>query len=176
MGRETDYYVAAGRSLEAVERYQQEALAHRKAGQALKVQLGADGVFEIENRIVGFAFDPKANLPAGLRWDKKHRSRGMAVPDLRCKEGKVIRDALPKCPDSWVFNQWILGNRALYVLGPHPNGHSGAIGVVGFEKLGDDWVLKVPVPDKGDAPAPLDAVPLKRSEYWSRKEAQQEAV
>lgn len=178
MGRETDYYIAKGRSLEAVERYQKEALAHRENGRALQTQLDAQGIFEIGNQVVGFAYDRNCDLPKGLRWDKKNGHRGMAVPDRRLKEGKAIQKRLesPACPSSWDFNHWILGDKAMYVLGPHPNGHSSSIGIVGFEHLGGDWVLKVPVPDKGKAPAPIDAEPMKRSEYWARKEAQQEAA
>lgn len=177
-GRETDYYIARGRSLEAVERYQKDALAHRENARTLQTELGATGLFEIENRVVGFAFDRAAELPVGLRWDKNHGHRGMAVPDRRLKEGKDIQKRMdsPTCPSAWDFNHWVLGDRSMYILGPHPNGHSSSIGIVGFEKLGDDWVLRVPVPDTGSAPVPLDAEPMKRSEYWARKEAQQEAV
>jgi len=138
-------------------------------------------VFESGNQIVGFAFDKNACLPAGLRWDKNHGHRGMAVPNLRFKEGRNIRDRLcnPTCPSTWTVNAWIMGDdNSMYFLGPYAGKPgAGAIGIVGFEKLGDDWVLKVPTPDKGKAPAPLDAVPMRRSEYWARKEAQEaEAV
>jgi len=180
MSRETDYYIAAGRSLEAIERYQREAIAHKENGRALQNELGAEGVFERVNQIVGFKFPEDAELPRGLRWHKDYKYMGMAVPNLRFREGKRIRDRLcdPECPSTWKVNAWIMGDdNSMYFLGPYAGKPgAGAIGIVGFERLGDDWVLKVPAPDKGKAPAPLDAVPMKRSEYWARKEAQEAAT
>lgn len=37
----------------------------------------------------------------------------------------------------------------------------------GYEKIGDDFVISAPE----GCPAPIDAEPMARSEYWARKEA-----
>jgi hypothetical protein len=178
MARETAYYIAHGRSLEAITRYHGETEKHLNHLLALKAELGAKGVFQRGNEICGFGFEPGAELPEGLRWNKGYEDQGMAVPAARYKAGKAIQAKMEahKCPSSFAFNNWVLGkNKSFFILGPNPNGHGMFTGMVGFQKLGDDYILTIPVSDTGEHPVPLDGLPMKTSEYWQRKEADREA-
>jgi hypothetical protein len=174
---DTKYYIAAGRSLEAVEDYKRKAEAHLEMAHALVGEIGADGVYRDGNRICGFGFPEGMDLPPGFRWERQGPGKvKIAVPHKGRKEGKAIAARMEEAPHphSWDFNIAVLG-KPDYFLGPDPFGRGMRTGFVGFEELGDDIVLKVPVPDEGrdPAPVPFDATPLKRSDYWARKEAEE---
>ena len=164
---ESEYFVAKGRSLAAVERFIREVDEHTARARQLEAELKANGLYFADFAAVGFGFADGAKLPLGLRWDRKHR--GMAAPDLRTVEGKEIRRKL-HCPTRLDLTEWAMGDRLIFLGRVHQIGGISIV-KIGYERLGEDVIIVVPTASKGPTAIPLDAEPLPRSVYWARKEA-----
>ena len=177
---EVDFYIARGRSLERLLAFRERVSAHQelwwKVGQELGAnQLWCSGVSGTE--AFGWDFPEGSTPPDSVRTTKKHPN--MWAPNPRTASGKALLARLAACPPekrtftSTLF-EGVEGSREVaggFVVG---RGERGGFIVVGvsFEKLGDDWILWVPRSEEGSpSPTPPDAEPLKKSDYWLRREA-----
>ena len=171
MSDNAHYFIARGRSAEAVTNYvaaREEALVE---GKAIMTRLGASNMYYQGSRLYGFGFtDSSAVDPKQLRRDP--HNPGVWVPAARFKIGKALRDEMElygSDPDVGDLMQALVGTVALFM--PNPSGRGMVGATCGYEKLGDDWVITMPEDREGSVLTPIDAVPMKRSEYWSRREA-----
>ncbi len=166
---DTNYYVAAGRSLAAILEWKNLVEAKRKEWLAFKDKHGGkDIIFDTysfgSEAVSGLRFDScqppsegwEQKMPKGWRRPVK---KDYYVPDKKTKEGRAIHNEMRKLtippPSDAVGKVEIIG---LKMCSP------------GFAKVGDDWIIQTHL--KCDAPS--DGIPIKDSEYWRRVEASKE--
>ena len=172
MNDSTHYFIARGRSQEAIEKFIADREAGMAGAQALMDRLGAKNVYFQGQRLVGFVFE-RSSGPTDTKLLRRDRNtKDMWVPSARYQPGKDLRDEMKDCgsgPDTFRLMRDLIGT-GFMITGRGP-GSSMMAGTPGYEKIGDDWVISMPARMDGTVPAPYDAVPLKRSDYWARKEA-----
>lgn len=169
---DTHYFIARGRSLEAVEHFVADSEAKMAGAQALMVRLGAKSMYFRGTSLVGFQFEAGSEPTDPKLLRRSRETPDMWVPSARHPPGKALREEMQTCgspPDAARLMHALIGS-AFLITGRGP-GASMMSGTPGYEKLGDDWVILMPSPMSGDVPVPYDAVPLKRSDYWARKES-----
>lgn len=158
----TVYYIAAGKSLEAIKQWQKE-LPEVNAKRAdyfksISVQNGwtRTGARNIDV-IFGILVGKGETVPDGFR--KSPTNPNAYVPDKRTAIGKRRSKELSEldAPRLDIGNMFIHGARAYWP---------------GFETHGDKFIIS----QHKNAPPPPDAVPMKRSEYWAMKEAEEKPV
>ena len=153
----TAYYRAAGKSLEAILKWQKDRIEiHRRRIEFAKKH-GTDEVFSTVctlrgSTIFGLIFKSDPPKP----W-KKAKGNGIDYwkPD-NSKAGKEIAKEL----------------KSLYIGSPGEDvGGSyiaeGRFWTPGFQMLGGEWIVS----HHEKAKPPIDAIPMKRSEFWAMKEA-----
>ncbi len=152
------YFIAKGRALEAVLKWDDEYKAAQKAF----------GEF-FEKTGIRYAHGTRAGHTFQMEGDAQPK-----VPGFRLDKG---------CSSTWVFDRKTPEGKALAKewggmhfprFGDRPIGVSAVIG--GFtmyhtvpEMIGDVWVLNCPYFDK--VPEPFDSTLIKTSEYWAMRES-----
>lgn len=167
----TDYYVAAGRSLAALEEHDAASLAYWKAvlevGEKHGVRtLNADWLvtgqvqwYSSDNAFAGFFVPEERAISVELLTRGKPKT--CCLPNARTKAGKALRDdlrALKPARDVTLCYK-LCGNPYAWI-GAKPQGFSR-------DYLNDKHILSCPA---GGFP-PYDALPLARSVYWQMREA-----
>lgn len=151
------YYVAAGKSLDAINEY----IERRKAGNVKHCDFaklhGAEEFQVVDGfcgsrRFVGIYRD--GDVPAG--W-KRHKSGKSLVPDTRTKRGKDIARQMESLS---------IGSIKGDIGGDFMDG--GRLHTPGYQKLGDRFIISL----HAKAAQPADGIPMKHSEFWSLKEAE----
>jgi len=175
---ETNYFIAAGDSLDVVNRFRAWWESGCDAIDAVKAEFVKGDivcVWASTSYVFGFGMRQGGEVPKGLRIDKKQGTQtieeetvAIVVPDLRTKKGREIDKKLNKTRrgDSTDLAR-MLGLNSLFA-GPRGYRMPG----IGLEQLGDDWILAV---DEDYEFEPPGAIPMKRSDYWTRKEAHERA-
>ena len=180
---EANFFIAAGKSLTVVRTFRERWEKGQKATvEVQKEWVNPDkGILclwaDNDSAVHGLGVTDDAEIPEGFRIDKKvgrvtfkkgTRVR-VIVPDLRRKVGKALEKRFAETRKQGSTDlARALGLTSLF------SGEGGSGGFrmpwIGLEQLGSDWVLQVDVEYKFEPPG---AVPLKRSDYWSRKEAKE---
>lgn len=170
------YFVAAGRSLAAIEKM----WADRKAAHCARLDyaksIGGEGYFRLNQSFVGVSFPVGSALPKGWKRSQEWSTDkyDVALPDRRVKVGKQAerelrfeaRFHMPE-PSNVFHGSRIIGNHLYW-----PN----------IEKIGDAWVIGIPRAgadgDESTGPqyVPEDAIPLKLSDYFRMKEEAEAAA
>lgn len=173
----TEFFVARGRSLAVIRTHYLELEAYQKAFWDIAQSIGAAEVYYRNHRAFGFGFQGAA--PEGVR--PHARGSDVYVPALKTNAGKDLwsrMDKLPKCPGSITPKLYergeLMGDG--FVVG-YAGGGGFITSGVAVRKAGEDFLIEVPIP-KGELAArvPFDAERIKRSEYWARIEAAEEAA
>lgn len=173
-------YLAAGRSLEIIEGWQTKLREYRNAVAQLARGMGAypDQTLQTSDlRACALVF-PKGASPRGWVLVSKWHPRAWRPHAKRTGHGAyraVLRGDWEVSPIADLRTA-LVGHHIEDVVWVR-TGESRRGGQVitrcGFqvslEPLGDDWIIGVY--DLEEVPHPPDAVRLKRSEYWARKEA-----
>jgi len=165
MSHESRYYIAKGRSLQAVESWREKYRRTMEAGRALAEEIGAEHA-AYTHSICGFSFKDDI-APEG--WEKAGhvKDRPFFRPTRRTKAGRALRDRMTRInvPGLWEFERLLGGGEA--VIG------GNRLALPTFETLGNDVILVIPVAKREEQFTPPDAEPIKASEYWARKEAKE---
>jgi len=165
----TTYYRAEGRSLAIIRDWLAASKDFTIKLQTLRQELGALSVSH-NGPQTAFMFPAQADLPKHLRRLRLEGHGHLAVPDLRYKAGRELDARLSegKPMDHRALTIELLGG--LHVLGNREG--NLWLGTISFDLVGDDIVIEVPHLGDGEPVGdPVDAVKLKRSEYWQMKEA-----
>lgn len=177
MSKEKDFYLARGRSLEAVREHQAASVAYVEELLSLLPEYGIQvdpkntRFFLGLGGFVGWPLPIDQPVPPG--WVRDRLSRDMICPDRSRKKenivGKALRKALeelPKYPNEISLCHALCGEPFAW-SGSAPKGSFGrSVGYYTYEELGGEFVLSVMSGGK----APYDAEPLLRSAYWKMKE------
>lgn len=151
MGEEnTAYYVAAGRSLAAVEEWVTKREVNRVERGKLSAEIGTDQFWAVRESLLAAIFEPGSTIPPGLT-QKKGTNR--YYPNRRSLAGRMMSrrfDSL-RCPDHFGVDDYV---------------GDGRWHTPGICKMAGKWIISHHV----KAEPPLDAIPLKRSEFWRMKE------
>lgn len=174
-----DYFTAGPEAAAAIERAAEARLAHGRAVRELVADVtGRPFVdcYMAGDVFSGFRVRSGEPVPAGL----KHYARDPADlyrPDRRTPEGKALRARVAALPGVPSLARVLVAREHLSMFGDSilvSQDRDGRIRMmgVGAEKLGEAWVVVVPVPAGQErAPVPLDSTPLLRSDYWRMREA-----
>ncbi len=180
------YYRADGESLRIIKQFDADDAKARAAQMALKTELKANAVFTRGGRLVAFGFTepptPQFLVRVGLR-EKVETVEGfkeetLYYPRLRTKLGKALSARMSTCSrmDAAEFTRRLLGFDFGVRTGEQVR-RGARVSFCTLEKVGDDWVIGVPVLADGESAGdPEGAEPLKMSEYWALKEAAEEAA
>lgn len=177
MSRERDYYLARGRSLEAIKEHQAASVAYVEALFAVLPEYGiqidpkSSTFFLGLGGFIGWPLPLTHSIPEG--WVRDRRHKDMICPNGSRKKdnvvGKALRkalDGLPKYPNEISLCHALCGQPFAW-SGPGPKGGFGrTIGYYLYEELGGEFVISIQAGGK----APYDAEPLLRSTYWKMKE------
>lgn len=151
MNANTVFYLAAGRSLEAIKKYIADAGAAMKAwGDFAKAH--GDVGYATREGFGGRYFGGLLKKPASPLW---REDKGVWIPRRDTPEAKSISDTMKSLP----VLQLDKAAGVIYF-------GEGKWSSPGFESSGGDYIILC----HEKAKPPLDAVPMKRSEYWTRKE------
>ena len=154
------YFRAAGRSLEAVRKWQKEVKEYSQELDSLREEVGAESVYTFSDYrgIAGFKF-PEGQVPDGWKHDQKD---GTWLPKRDRKARKELSDRIAAIRGP-SFEE-AMGNKELMVVGNRWFS-------TGMEELSDGQVI-ISVPLNGDGEPfyqPEDAVRLKTSDYYALK-------
>lgn len=159
-----------GKSHQAIDAFHANADAAYEAQRNYANSLGAKAWYG-RGGIAALLFENEpTELPVGFRRDPKHDMQRMfaLVPDKKAKAGKVRAaelKALPRSPDLMDFSKTI--GFGFIIRGM-------AMMMASFETVGDSRILTIPKPeDPGKQFIPPDCTPLKLSEYYAMKEAEE---
>lgn len=172
------YFTASPEAAEVIETYFKEVEEAQKQTLALKERMGAKGFYHRGSRVVGLMFEEgeEPTDPKLMRRDREIPD--MWVPAARYKKGKALRDELAECkagPDGFTLTSRLFEG-PFVLIRPNARGHGMVSPSVGIEKLNDQWVICVPWhKDPETCPVPMGSAPMKRSEFWALKEAEEEA-
>ena len=175
MSDNLEYFIAKGRSLEAVEAFVGERHAYLDAINQLIAEYGASNLLGSNRGVSAFLFERGAQIPAGLRKDRRGLGAAGYVPHKRTPEGKKIAERMAevnKLAPGGLVGRLFNSEYSLGIMTDNDARGGMVISGVGAEQLDGRWVLTVPVPlGKTRAPVPFDAEPMARSVYWRLKEA-----
>jgi hypothetical protein len=162
---ERKYFVAAGKSLEAVARFFADRKAAGEARWEFVQKMGAKGGWGNDLSFIGLVIDPTAPVPEGWRESERSTEHRVIIPDQRRKAGKLARREMDDkrflIPDYSAMGDYIGGDWV------HA---AGMMHFTTVEKIGEEFVIAVPVETDGTFHQPEDARPIKQSEYWLMKE------
>lgn len=168
------YYIAKGRSLEIVEDWHTAEAALHEHATAMVKELGADGCYFHGGggQLYGFSF--KDGPPEGFKREKGYQD--IYTPKGRNKAANELRRRMLSItsPSASAMTCKLTGQVTIFG-GPAPGGGMRVLYVT-IEKIGDDWIIGVPIPggDK-ELPDPPDAERIKTSEYYRLQEELEEA-
>nr|WP_320132357.1 hypothetical protein [uncultured Holophaga sp.] len=153
------YFIAGGRSLEAVKAW--DALRQAAMG-AFAAFFDKAGITKAEGTRTGHIFYTEGQadpLIPGFRHPA--RSSGW-IFDRKTPEGKALAEEwasfyLPHASDLEVGVSPVMAGMRVHFAVP--------------ELVGDAWVLSCPCLCGKPKPEPFDSTPIKTSEYWAMKEA-----
>lgn len=177
MAKKAVYFVAAGRSLEGVQRfwedYRKASEAHSAFAREFGCEAWTDERFDNGDRPTGLVFnDP----PDPKLWRRYVKARNPKVfcPNKTTPEGKALAKRmaeLPPSPGPWQLHLYVMpesdhGNNRVWDLESR-----SVYSRCDLENVGSQWIIKVNHND-GDPPivAPLDAKRIQESQYLELKE------
>ena len=174
------YFIAQGRSLEIIVQFEAQVRAHVKHWHAVRKEIGAQGIYQAgASRAVGFGFAKDVTPPACfVAYSRKQKHILVPSSSKKSAEGRAFWTRLSEHPHPGgglcerLFPEvGILG----IVLGPDPRSGALRVSGVGAEPIGADWIIVVPIGETETTLIPPDALPIKPSDYWARKEAAEAA-
>lgn len=177
MDHKYKYYIAGGKTLDAVRAWQKELHLSDAAIDQLKSEFGAKGMVRRGERIAGLIFEGEA--PAGWRSEWGAGSK-FHFPYRKTKADKAIwaKFSAINIPTARAFST-LLGLGAHGVMTQSASGLGFTMHYPVFETLADERVIvSIPASDSGDPEKefiPPDCEPLKVSEYFALKEADEAA-
>ncbi len=154
-----DFYIAHGPSLEITKAWFAASNEAVRLQQALMDEFGAQTVIRSGERMVGLVAPQRLD---GLRKRTDADVGEHWVPNRRIKAGKILDRRFDEAsgPSLMTLTRDLVGSAFAYMRGKH-------IWLICPERLDGDIVLHVPT----GGPVPQDAELLKKSLYWTRKEA-----
>lgn len=153
----TVYYIAAGKSLEAIEAWASKSIEANRRRSAYREETGAKGFWGTRSTVSGILLDPSDQVPDGFKASRE--GQRVFVPDRRTKIGKQRTIELRKLTEPRLcFSGIFIDGRTMHWPG--------------CEKRGDIWIII----QFEKMPPPQDAILMKRSEYWAMKEAEEKPV
>lgn len=158
------YFIAKGRSLEAVQAW----LAKRQAGlDAVTAIFNETGSNRARGNGAGLEIymDSSDQKPAMVGWRRMARTSMGWVPDRKTAEGKAL---VQRLRSTYIPTGMELSVGCSMVIGDGMRCYSAVP-----EQVGDVLVIAVPYVKAEDIQTPWDAEPLKTSEFWAMKEAQE---
>lgn len=169
MNHEYRYFIARGKSLEFAQHIHQERREARATLDELLREVGAIEAYG-QPRIVGLEFPPDKPKPDGWKSYARDMSKAL-MPDKRRKDLSEIRKRIEAImfPGSVELHRrlgfdWCITNEEAR------RGSGNVILFTSAETIGDQVILAVPVDHNGKHGTPVDAEPIKTSEYWRLKE------
>lgn len=161
------YYIADGKSLDTINEFiakDKEAMERRVS--FIEKWLGPGGKYFGCHEFIQGLVPEKPDQLGNLWRPCKQIGRGVYVPSGKTKEGKKLS-----------FEMSTLGRPGFgffsSLLGFPTQIIGKTIHYATFEKIGDLLIIKCP--ENGERFDPPDAKPIKRSEYWAMKEAEETA-
>lgn len=171
MTRECQYFLAAGRSLELCRAYLDAWNVADARIAAFKAEVGAVAIYRRGEWVEAARFSGPP--PAG--W--KANADRTASPNKRTKAGRALAaqmDAL-RLPSARALTDDLIGDMVCVGM----QGFAYRMRGVDLHQFGDEIVIEVPAgrphPFSDVTHDPPDAIPMKASEYWQRKEARDAA-
>jgi hypothetical protein len=156
------YFIAGGRALEAILKWDSEYKAAQKAyGEFFE----KTGINYAHAQRGGHRFTCEGDAqPKGPGFRLEKGCRSSWVFDRKAPEGKALAKEwgtlhFPRFGDRNIGASSVIGGFHMYHTVP--------------EMVGDVWVLNCPYFDK--MPEPYDSTPIKTSEYWAMKETAEPA-
>lgn len=171
-GTET-YYIARGRSLDAIKAFQSSRAAYLAACNELIAKHGGPWPGLVpgfrDGRMVAWIAEGVVDtVPECLRL---YKGGGHYVPNGKTPTGRSLSAGLrvvnESCPSAYKLTMAMCGDVSISTT----NGEMRMISY-GFEKLGDDYVIS----GNDGGLVPYDAEPIARSVYWAKKEAMSPSV
>lgn len=170
MSKDKDYYLAKGRSLEAVISYQEKLKALLHGSVAALQEFGVPATTADRLQIAGGSFW-SIQSEAVARWFSEQDQKSCPLrrtPDgsFKAHYGKALWKKLRNLPraDISEFHHELCGE-AFPNMQFDGKGFQTTSSIFGLEALGEQWILSCTA---GGIP-PYDAEPLARSVYWAMK-------
>jgi hypothetical protein len=157
---DTCYFLAAGRSLDAIKAHRLAVSEAVEDVQAFVMLCGAERALG-GPRISGLHFS--GHLPRG--WMRNASAPLMAIPDTDTTRGISLLRKMNqlRIPDSAEFALMIGAEAVPSSL--HPNSPLITVTWPSYEEVASGWVIKCPVAKDGSHAVPPDATPLTRADY-----------